>query len=363
MAKIKFFLLVVFALAITIAAAAAEDQSEVGEPNPTPILSSEDESNLLTNPSFEGEYKPYDPPIPHPDCNYVICQTANMADGWTPWWIKSRPTDVNPEYKPALSSFVDPVRVMDGDRAQQYFSFESTHEAGIYQRVPVNNGTNYCFSIWGHAWSANDDENAYSGPEHGWLDQKVGVDPTGGTDPQSANIIWGPPRLQYDEYGTFTIGAAAQADYLTVFTYSKPIWSAKHNDAYWDDAMLTPVAVDGELSTTPFESLNFESYLSNPEIMTKTLTINLSVDPCLTTWKAIVEPSGSFTPTILSNHNYSGAQVTVSVNSSGYLPGTHSAAVKFEANFSMAGSPINVPVKLTVINDFTTVYIPTLVNE
>jgi hypothetical protein len=351
-------------MALTITVASAERHPENGEPNLASIFASADVSNLLINPSFEGEYKPYDPPIPHPDCNYVICQTANMADGWTPWWVKSRPTDVNPEYKPAELWHQDPDRVLSGSRAQQYFSFSTTHEAGMVQRVPVQNGIDYFFSIWGHSWSAHDDGDAYSGPEDGWLDQKIGIDPTGGTDPQSSNVIWGPPRLQYDEYGYFSIEANAKSDHLTVFTYSRPIYPVKHNDVYWDDACLTSLPADGELNITPSTGLTFVSNASDPVVMTQTLTINLPEGSCAI-WNAKVEPSGTFTPTISSGQKKPGDLLLVSVDTSGQLPGIHSAIIKFKANLSIAGSPLNVPVKLTVLIDplFQSTYIPTIYND
>jgi hypothetical protein len=364
MAKIKIFLLFVIVVTLTITVAAADDHPDEVVPGPAPFLASENESNLLINPSFEGGYEPYDPPIPHPDCNFVICQTANMADGWTPWWIKSRPTDVNPEYKPAELWHKDPDRVLSGSRAQQYFSFSTTHEAGIYQQVPVQNGTDYFFSIWGHSWSAHDDDDAYSGPEDGWLDQKIGIDPTGGTDPQSLNVFWGPPRLQYDEYGYFSLEATAESDVLTVFTYSKPKYPVKHNDVYWDEACLTSLPVAGELNITPSAGLTFLSKASEPTVMTQTLTIILPEDSC-GNWNAKVESSGTFTPTIFLDQKKPSDQLLVSVDSSGHLPGIHSAAIKIEANLSMVGSPVNVPVKLTVINDkvFQFTYIPAVFNK
>jgi hypothetical protein len=196
--------------------------------------------NLLYNPFFEEGYdKAYIPPPPgHPDCPSGECSSVIMAEGWTPWWLTDHEFDHNPEYKRADVIFTDPVRVRSGQSAQQYFSFWSTHEAGFYQRVSVNNGQSYCFNIWGHAWSAVDDNDAYSGPDDGWLDQKVGIDPTGGTDPKSNNIIWGPPRKQYDDYGQFGVCAYALSDHMTVFTYSRPLYPKQHNDVYWDDAEL-----------------------------------------------------------------------------------------------------------------------------
>lgn len=207
--------------------------------------------NLVENESFEGQYSAYIPPNGHPDCPAGICITAQMAPNWTPWWRSHDPNDPDwiirmPEYKPADPIFNDPPRVRTGQAAQQLFTFFSTHEAGFLQKVPVFPGFTYQFQIWGHSWSAQDDDDAYSGPQDGKLYQKVGLDPTGGDDWQSNNIIWSGERMQYDTYGLFEISATAQAPTMTVYVYSRPNFAVKHNDVYWDDAKLVLV---GEFSS------------------------------------------------------------------------------------------------------------------
>jgi hypothetical protein len=237
-------------LGMGLAAAARPSASVVAlAPAPEPTTTEEEEAlcvgvNLLTNPSFEGPYSSYDPPPNFPDCPFGICTTAQMAAGWTPYWRSHNPADPEwimrmPEYKPAELWHVNPDRVRHGSRAQQLFTFWGTHEAGFYQRVAVQPGASYCFSIWGHSWSTMDDET-YSGPETGQLVQKIGIDPTGGTNWQSSAIVWSGEREQYDVYGLFEVEAVAQASAVTVFVYSQPSWAVKHNDVYWDDARLTP---------------------------------------------------------------------------------------------------------------------------
>lgn len=215
-------------------------------------------SNLLGNPSFEGEYTAWVPPGGHPDCPWGICGTAQMAAGWTPYWRSHTPGDEGwryrmPEYKPALSIFTDPPRVRSGERAQQWFTFWSTHEAGVYQRVyNVTPGATYCLSVWGHAWSSDRDDNAYTDPnDHGFLDQFIGIDPTGGTDWRSPNIVWTAPRTQYDTYGLFKIEVAARSNTLTVFLGSHALWPKKHTDVYYDDAILARADGQWQPTATP----------------------------------------------------------------------------------------------------------------
>ena len=65
------------------------------------------EGNLLTNPSFEGQFSSYTPELPQElaDCHLGICTTAQTPSGWKPWWVRERPTDVNPEFKPATPRY------------------------------------------------------------------------------------------------------------------------------------------------------------------------------------------------------------------------------------------------------------------
>jgi hypothetical protein len=154
--KGHFALLLVALLALALSATVLADE---GRPAPGLVETHSDETacenavgaNLLQNPSFEGEYSAYVPPGGHPDCPTGVCTSVQMADGWTPYWLSptetSDPDIRNPEYKPATEDVPPPPRVHDGERAQQYFSFEGTHEAGFYQQVAVTAGGDYCFSI------------------------------------------------------------------------------------------------------------------------------------------------------------------------------------------------------------------------
>jgi hypothetical protein len=286
--------------------------------------------NLLANPSFEtfDDYSAYVPPVGHPDCPTGTCDTAQMAPGWTPYWRshESGDTYVNPEYKPADPMWTDPRRVRTGTAAQAYFTFYTTHEAGFYQRVDgVTPGESYCFSVWGHSWSADDDDNAYSGPLFGNFRQRVGIDPTGGADWRSEAIVWGATRVQYDYFEPFFVTATAQSDALTVYAYSHPEWPVKHNDAYWDDANLRqvePVLRDGELILVASPD--------KPQTLTKTVNPNWLCDP-ETSWEVSLDPAGTLTPGLSASSGDTGTSLTVTLNSTGLTPGLYETALQFSS--------------------------------
>jgi hypothetical protein len=214
--------------------------------------------NLLVNPSFEGQYSSYVPETPQElaDCPRNICTTAQVPQGWKPWWVKERPTDVNPEYKPAETN-VGAERIHSGSRAAQYFSFWSTHKAGLRQTVTVPANAVLEFSIFGQAWISEED-NADVSDRSGTVNMQIGIDPTGGTNPYSPGVVWSGYQQPYDAYVRFSVQAQAQGEQVTVFTFSAPSvnpnspeYGFKHNDIYWDDASLAVVGAGAAPAAAP----------------------------------------------------------------------------------------------------------------
>ncbi len=192
-------------------------------------------TNLLQNPGFEGTYSAYVPQTAqeHADCPLGICNTAQVPSGWRPWWVKARSSDANPEYKPA-APFAN--RIHSGSNAAQYFSFYRTHEAGFMQQVSVPANAVLQFSIWGQAWLSNGD--ATTSDSNVFINMRVGIDPTGGTNPNSGSIVWSGLVQPFDAYQQISVTAQAQGSTVTVFTYSQAAYPLKHSDVYWDDASL-----------------------------------------------------------------------------------------------------------------------------
>jgi LysM repeat protein len=197
-------------------------------------LAWQDPNNLLQNPGFEGDYYPW-----------MNLNTAQVAHGWTPWWRSRQDGDpkayyFQPEYKQA-NGYVFPERVHGGAAAQQWFTFFATHEAGMYQQVfGVTPGTRYRFTAWAQVWSSAEDNSSVS-RDPAYPNLRVGIDPTGGWNPWAGSVVWSQPYAFYDQWGQLAVEAVAQADVLTVFMYSAPNYPVKHNDMYWDDAVLVPV--------------------------------------------------------------------------------------------------------------------------
>ncbi len=190
--------------------------------------------NLLQNPGFEGDYFPWG------GINEV-----QVAHGWTPWWRDRTENDppatyFRPEYKRA-DVYVYDYRVRSGTAAQQWFTFHSTHEAGMYQQVMnVEPGKRYRFTIWCHVWSSTEHDPRQSvNPANPRL--QVGIDPTGAWNPWGPTVVWSHQYYYIDTWGQLAVEAVAQSDVITVFMRSNPEFAVAHNDTYWDDAALINV--------------------------------------------------------------------------------------------------------------------------
>jgi len=193
--------------------------------------------------------------------------------GWVCWFRHQEGVLAQPEGRDARAH--DPNRMRGGSKGYVMFTFHRRHDAGLYQQVSVEPGTRLRFSAWAHAWSNhadNDRPNDFPHPDDPrWSDGAgyeqvawpegsqpptgdpqqdartnvtfwVGIDPSGGTDPNSGSVIW---STGYHIYNGFVqavaVEATAQSSVITVFLRSFTKWPFKHNDAYWDDAQLVRI--------------------------------------------------------------------------------------------------------------------------
>jgi LysM repeat protein len=204
--------------------------------------------------------------------------TVQVPIGWKAWWLtpnnnnnspnyyNDHPANCydnapegcvawhNPEYRDSKGTSIGPSRVRSGANAQKYFTFWSTHQAGLLQTVSVPPGSTVRFGVYMHAWSSNiemSESNPATFLSSGQtsMHMKIGIDPSGGDDPWSPNVVWSPERDTYDAWGYYEVRAVAQSDKVTVFTHSMPDKGMKHNDVYVDDAEL--VVVEGATAFSP----------------------------------------------------------------------------------------------------------------
>lgn len=325
--------------------------------------------NLLQNPGFEGAYTAYQfPPPGHPDCQTwdpnepnQYCERAHMPAGWHPRWLPDGTEEwiIMPEYTASTADQVNPDRVRSGEKSLHYWSFWTRHESAVHQQVTAVPGATYCFSVWGHAWSDRNSNDWYSATpdrpqDDGQLYQKVGIDPTGGTDWQSSTVIWGEARKQYDYFGEFAITATAQAEQITVFFWSRAEVPVKHNEVYWDDAFL---AVDRFMSVNRSQIAAMAA-VTEPLMITQGVTIDLSAG---LTWTAALDPAGTLLPTLSAVAGQPGDTLWVTLNSVGLPLGVYTNTLTISASADdVAGSPAAIPITLYVVSHLDRVYLPAI---
>jgi len=212
-----------------------------------------DGPNLLQNPGFES---PFGKQCCQTDLSKYFPNTpideVQVAQGWFGWWLEpdsdpSHPSTCEgcnswhrPEWREANCGPVCANRIRSGNNAQKYFTFYSLHDAGMYQQVSgITPGQRVRFSIYMQAWSTAADYGPSAGQAS--MGMRVGIDPFGGTNAFSPNVVWTAVNDVYDAFGLYSIEAVARSGTVTVFTRSMPSYSFQHNDIYLDDASLVVV--------------------------------------------------------------------------------------------------------------------------
>ncbi len=137
-----------------------------------------------------------------------------------------------------------------------HITTEGNFTGGIYQQVSVAAGNSYYANIvWLAFDSLNNDPSINSAV--GGIGRRIGIDPTGGTDSRSGNVVWSEDNWRNDckicnvEQSTVT----AQADTITVFLRIDDNWRQRaaekgysvppSKDQFWlDDIGMKQVAGD-----------------------------------------------------------------------------------------------------------------------
>ncbi|HNT78587.1 MAG TPA: LysM peptidoglycan-binding domain-containing protein [Anaerolineae bacterium] len=227
--------------------------------------------NLLRNGDFEeGDYLSgwaFQDNIPE----------VQVAPGWRAFYL-----DVPPAYatKPARCSeegagcywarpeFRDnkaaefAYRVQSGLKSQKYFTFGRQHEAGLMQQVTgIQPGTKLHFQVFvllwscmaGAQWSICPTTPYSNSPAP--MHARVGIDPTGGTNPWAGTVIWAGENNTVDTWLQLQVEAVAQADKVTVFVHTRADWTDMipriHNDVYVDNASLVSTGIAPSATTSP----------------------------------------------------------------------------------------------------------------
>lgn len=193
----------------------------------TPISAQGDSSpNLLVNGSLERPYYGQG------------AATRTVPQGWN-LWIGTGAPEAFPH--------TDKVQVLDGEVSwnikQGYVAFT----AAAYQTVSgLNAGDVLKMTAFGWVYTCNDTENSCIIAEAPYrrsdaaagASLKVGIDPSGGTDPNATSVKWSATSAPYDQWAEMSVIAAAEGSSVTVFLYMTQTSGLALNNVYWDNAAL-----------------------------------------------------------------------------------------------------------------------------
>ncbi len=210
---------------------------------------------LLSNPGFDDPYG-----------------AQGVAAGWQPWYItpgapgypsSCRGADATckpyavPTYNPSQPQDARvPVRAISGN-SQKWGTTYAVSVAGVYQQVGnITPGTRLDFSAYTQGFNCDDDRGCFGSSgnygysyEPGDMQMRVGVDPTGGTDPFATTVVWSSFANPLDAFVKQSVEVVAQSDKVTVFIWASPTYPEKHTEVYVDNASLIAVG-QGPVPTT-----------------------------------------------------------------------------------------------------------------
>jgi len=158
----------------------------------------QDPENLIVNWSFEDGFYPYP-------------MGGGVANCWVAFVEETIPPGTPPIFR--LTGYDDFPEAIEGIHAQRIWSDGTGFIAGVHQQVPgVIPGVAYqAWVVWAPVKSSGTDEFI--------MGRKIGLDPYGGTDPRSPDIVWSPEIWGYDkkQFELLKVSAVAQAETITVF--------------------------------------------------------------------------------------------------------------------------------------------------
>jgi len=230
------------------------------------------ERRTLGNPDMEESFCEIEGYQPYPGYENIF-----VAPWWTPFWNHdfdpSTGENRQPEFGPTDRSY----RLYSGAVSQQIgISGGGAFEAGVYQIVQGTfPGEVMRFRMWGQGWNQywpnvnSVDERVSDYQEKDGLRFRIGIDPYGGEDYTSPNIVWSEMQDPYDAWHQFEVIATAQAYQVSVWLYAHPSqWQMRWNESFWDGGEF-------EILAKPGVQFDPETYTVVESAGAVTLTVSL----------------------------------------------------------------------------------------
>ena len=214
---------------------------------------------ILKNGGFEGAQAPC-PAIWWDSDGDVHVQTFGnifCPYAWTPYWLDGWPCagDLSrvtgqPEVR-VIGANPDPLRILQGSQAVEWFTFHRCHSGGLVQAVTLTPGRYYRLCGSAHAFYTNCSDMPHSAPRDWgpaclpipwvWDALRVGLSTI--PNPNSPEVVWSQPEYIYGVYGdeTCTPPVEAKAWQYFAILHSDASHALRHCNVYWDAVELVEV--------------------------------------------------------------------------------------------------------------------------
>jgi len=162
------------------------------------------------------------------------------------WWEGNRDTGRGVKYfnRPEYAQKYQTQEVQWGDYCANVFGASKVHNAVLMRGFNIGSGKQVSAEVM----------SMIVGNKGNGHEMRIGIDPSGGLDMDSAGIVWG------GWYSTFmdqfverawvrqTVATESEGDWVTVFLHSRNIYYDVWSHAHWDEFVLT---YEGDTPTPP----------------------------------------------------------------------------------------------------------------
>lgn len=165
-----------------------------------------------------------------------------LPNGWNYWFAAATSDRTNVGDRTSIQPHPGPgPSPHGGTRAVNVSCGYFTCTAALYQTVGnIQSGTNVQATAWSQVKACNlgGGTSCGSAIESG-SQTRIGIDPTGGSDPNNPAIVWSAWVKPHDSWQQQSVSATATSTNVTVFLYSTQANISDLNKTYWDDVSLT----------------------------------------------------------------------------------------------------------------------------
>ncbi len=192
--------------------------------------------NLLQNDGLEAPFVKYGE-----WSSQGVTFNLEVANGWERFFVPAGTYDDGSKLRyfraSALQFLYHMTEKRDGEDAQLFWSTKP-FDAGIYQQITgLTPGETYgvqagILQVYGKTTRP---------AQNGKMFRSLGLDPTGGTDPAAATVIWGPEESRTPNWFYPGVGAQAISSTMTVFVRVRSLYDAptyEENSVWVDDAFM-----------------------------------------------------------------------------------------------------------------------------